>query len=419
MSNRQFAILAAAGCLVLMVLAVIAVPLALLLPGWLKAGSPEAVLPAKVAVAPQEIETPRAVPTFTPAPRVTERQPAEERPAQTPQGLREQSTELTRLYEQFSPGVVSIQVFAQRGGLVGRGTGSGFILDVQGHIVTNNHVVSGAQQVTVIYYDGIEAVAEIVGADPDSDLAVIRVDPETFPEGVGPLSLGDSDQVRPGEWVVAIGNPFGLGGSVTLGIVSATGRLIPSGATTFSIPQAIQTDAAINPGNSGGPLLNLDGEVIGVNAQIATGGGQANVGVGFAIPSNVVRRVAPSLIEAGSHQWPWMGVEGTSVNLLIQQANGLEMQRGAYINRIVSGSPADQAGLRGSTGQTSVQGITVPTGGDVVIEANGQPIRDFADLLVATAFSDVGDQMQLTILRDGERITATVTLTARGTPRQG
>jgi 2-alkenal reductase len=418
MSNRQFAVLAAAGCLILVVVAVIALPLVFLMPRW-QAGSPEVSIQAEATVVPRAIETQQAAPTFTPPPRVMEQPPAEERPAQTLQGLQQQGVDLTRLYEQLSPGVVSIQVFAQRGGLVGEGSGSGFILDAQGHIVTNNHVVSGAQQVTVIYYDGTEAVAEIVGVDQDSDLAVIRVAPKTFPEGVGPLPLGDSDQVRPGEWVVAIGNPFGLGGSVSLGIVSATGRLIPSGATTFSIPQAIQTDAAINPGNSGGPLLNLDGEVIGVNAQIATGGGRANVGVGFAIPSNVVRRVAPSLIEAGGYQWPWMGVEGTSVTLLIQLANGLETQRGAYINRIVSGGPADQAGLQGSTGQAIVQGITVPTGGDVVIEANGQPIRDFADLLVATAFSDVGDQLQLTILRDGERITETVTLTARGTRQQG
>jgi serine protease Do len=418
MSNRQFAILAAAGCLALVVLVVIALPLAFLLPGWLRAEAPRAVVQGEVTVAPQVIETQQALPTLTPA-ALAERQPAGERPVQALQGLQQQGTDLTQLYEQLSPGVVSIQVFVQRGGQFGEGAGSGFILDEQGHIVTNNHVVSGAERVTVIYANGIEADAEIVGVDEDSDLAVIRVDPQTFPEGVGPLPLGDSDQVVPGEWVVAIGNPFGLGGSLTLGIVSATGRLIPSGTTTFSIPQAIQTDAAINPGNSGGPLLNLDGEVIGVNAQIATSGGQANSGVGFAIPANVVRRVAPALIETGSYQWSWMGVEGTSVNLLIQQANDLETQRGAYINRIISGSPADRAGLQGSTGQTSVQGITMPTGGDVVIEANGEQIRDFADLLVATAFSDVGSEMRLTILRDGERITETVTLAARGSQQQG
>ena len=419
MSNKQFAILAAAGCLALVVLAVIALPLAFLLPGWLSAQAPEAGVVAQATVAPQVIETQQALPTFTPPAGVTERQPGGERPVQVLLGLQQQGTDLTQLYEQLSPGVVSIQVFAQRGGQIGQGAGSGFIIDEQGRIVTNNHVVSGAEQVTVIYHNGIEASAEIVGTDEDSDLAVIRVDPETFPEDVGPLPLADSDQVVPGEWVVAIGNPFGLGGSVTLGIVSATGRLIPSGATTFAIPQAIQTDAAINPGNSGGPLLNLEGEVIGVNAQIATGGGQANSGVGFAIPSNVVRRVVPALVATGRYVWPWMGVEGTSVNLLIQQANDLETQQGAYVNRVVPGSPADQAGLQGSTGQTTIEGVTVPTGGDVVVEANGQPIRDFADLLVATAFSEVGDEMQLTIIRDGERVTETVNLAARGTRQQG
>jgi len=418
MSNKQFAILAAAGCLALVVLIVIALPLVLYLPGRLSAQVPRAAAQTTPTIAPQVIKTQQALPTLTPRPRVTEGSRTREPAVGAVQGL-QQGVDLTELYQQLSPGVVSIQVFMRLGPQVGEGAGSGFILDERGHIVTNNHVVSGAERVTVIYASGIEAEAEIVGVDQDSDLAVIRVDPATYADGVGPLPLGDSDQVAPGEWVVAIGNPFGLGGSVTLGIVSATGRLIPSGATSFSIPQAIQTDAAINPGNSGGPLLNLDGEVIGVNAQIATGGSQANAGVGFAIPSNVVRRVAPSLIETGGYQWPWMGVEGTSVNLLLQQANDLETQRGAYINRVISGSPADRAGLRGSTGQTSVQGIIVPTGGDVVIEADGEQVRDFADLLVATAFRNVGDEMQLTVLRNGERITTTVTLAARGSTSVG
>ncbi|HHX45156.1 MAG TPA: trypsin-like serine protease [Chloroflexi bacterium] len=412
MRNRQWAILAAIGCLALVVFVVVALPLVFFLPGWLRAEVREDAGTAQATVAPEVIETQQAVPTFTPSVTMQQQQSPEGRTVQALLGL-QQGTDLTRLYEQLSPGVVSIQVFARRAGQVGEGAGSGFIIDEQGHIVTNNHVVAGAQQVTVIYFNGIEARAEIVGTDDDSDLAVIRVDPTTFPEGVGVLPLGDSGQVVPGEWVVAIGNPFGLGGSLTLGIVSATGRLIPSGATSFAIPQAIQTDAAINPGNSGGPLLNLDGEVIGVNAQIATGGGGVNSGVGFAIPANVVRLVVPSLIATGSYQWPWMGVEGTSVNLLIQDANDLETQQGAYIDRVVPGSPAAQAQLQGSRGQTSVGGITVPTGGDVIIEANGTQIRDFADLLVVTAFRNVGDQLELTILRDGQEITETVTLAPR------
>jgi 2-alkenal reductase len=317
---------------------------------------------------------------------------------------------LVNLYKQLNPGVVSIQVHIERGPISGSAAGSGFILDNAGHIVTNNHVVAGATQVTVIFYNAIEAEARIVGTDDDSDLAVIQVD--RLAEGAHPLPLGDSDQVQVGEWVVAIGNPFGLSGSMTVGIVSAVGRMIPS-ETPFTIPQAIQTDAAINPGNSGGPLLNLRGEVIGVNAQIATGGSPASAGVGFAIPSNVVRLVVPALIERGAYDWPWLGIQGTSVNLFIMRANRLETQQGAYIDSVIQGSPADRAGLRGSTGSRVVNGLEVPVGGDVIIEADGRPIRDFSDLLVAVAFKRPGDPLTLTILREGQRQGVTVTLAPR------
>jgi S1-C subfamily serine protease len=236
---------------------------------------------------------------------------------------------------------------------------------------------------------------------------------DELPEGVHPLIVGDSDQVEVGEYVIAIGNPFGLGSSMTIGIVSAVGRTIPTGVTPFAIPQAIQTDAAINPGNSGGPLLNLKGEVIGVNAQIATGGTQANAGVGFAIPSNIVRRVAPVLIESGSYQWPWLGVEGTSVNLVIMRANNLGTQEGAYIDGVVPDGPAAEAGLQGSSGTKQEDGFDVPVGGDVVIEADGKPVADFSDLLVDIAFKNPGDVIELTILRDGQRQRVTVELAAR------
>jgi len=291
---------------------------------------------------------------------------------------------------------------------------SGFIIDTDGHIVTNNHVVGGATLITVVYHNGQQSFAELVGTDPDSDLAVIRV--ENLPPDAHPLPVGDSSSVRPGDWVLAIGSPFGLGNSMTLGIVSAVGRIIPSGAPPFNIPQVIQTDAAINPGNSGGPLLNLQGEVIGVNAQIATGGQTAaNAGVGFAIPSNIVRRVVPVLIESGSFQWPWLGVSGGNVTLLTQQANDLPVQQGAYIDEVVANGPASRAGLRGSSGTRAVQGIDVPTGGDVVVEVDGEPIADFASLLDATTSRNPGDSMALTILRDGQRIRVNVTLDARPT----
>jgi S1-C subfamily serine protease len=319
---------------------------------------------------------------------------------------------LQALYEQSNPGIVSIVVSGvRRGALRGRGAGSGFIIDEQGHIVTNNHVVAGATQVTVIFYDGHEATATIVGTDPSSDLAVIKV--KQLPEGTHPLPLGDSDQVAVGEMVVAIGNPFGLGNSMTVGFVSALGRTIDSGATQFSIPRAIQTDAAINPGNSGGPLLNLKGEVIGVNAQIATEGVAANAGVGFAIPVNTVRQVVPALVESGSYSWPWLGISGTSVNLLLMQANDLDTQRGAYVDDVISNGPAAEAGMRGSSGTRKIDGIEVPVGGDVIVAVDGTPIASFDDLLVEIAARQPGDRVELTIIRNGQRQELTVTLAAR------
>lgn len=318
---------------------------------------------------------------------------------------------LSNLYETVSPGVVSISVLINNGGQNGQGAGSGFIFDQSGHIVTNNHVVDNANVVVVIFHDGTEAEAEIVGTDVDSDLAVVKVD--QLPESAHPLPIGDSTSVMTGDWVVAIGNPFGLNSSMSIGIVSAIGRTIPTGVTPFSIPMAIQTDAAINPGNSGGPLLNLQGQVIGVNAQIASGGSQANAGVGFSIPAQIVRRVVPTLIKVGAFQWPWLGVEGTSVDIFIAQANNLSLDKGAYIVRVVSGGPADQAGLQGGLEPVTVDGLEVPTGGDVVIEADGVLINDYADLQAFIAQKDPGTEIELTVLRNGEQQQITVTLAPR------
>lgn len=357
-------------------------------------------------VPPAVQETQQALPTLPPnengAVQVTP-------PSEQLFGLDEQL--LVNMYEQLNPGVVNITTFRAGAG----GQGSGFIIDDQGHIVTNRHVIANADIVTVNFYNTFEAYAEVVGVDPDSDLAIIRV--ADMPDDVYPLSLGDSDEVRVGELVIAIGNPFGLGSSMTLGIVSAVGRAIASGATPFSIPQAIQTDAAINPGNSGGPLINLRGEIIGVNAQIATAGTPANVGVGFAIPSNVVRRITPGLIETGAYHWPWLGVEGGEVNLAIQQANNLPTQTGVYISRVTSASPAERAGLRGTTGTTSVNGVSgIPTGGDVIIEANDMPILTMTDLLVAITSIGPGDILDMTIIRDGQEIQLQAELEARPVP---
>ena len=321
---------------------------------------------------------------------------------------------LTELYRALNPGVVSIRVFAQSPLGLGEGAGSGFIIDDQGHIVTNDHVVQGAEVVRVIFFDGFEAEAEVVGSDDDSDLAVLRVD--NLPDNVHALPIGDSNEVRAGEWVVAIGNPFGFDSSMTLGIVSAVGRAIPGLAPQFSIPQVIQTDAPINPGNSGGPLLNMRGEVIGVNAQIRNADGvRANAGVGFAIPSNVVRLVAPVLIEQGRYQWPYLGVSGPEygVDLALQRANNLPDQRGAYVHFVQPGTPAERAGLRGSSSERTVLGQPTPTGGDVIIGFNGEPIADFADMLSRIAFSQVGEEVVLTVRRGGETLEVPVTLAAR------
>jgi 2-alkenal reductase len=318
------------------------------------------------------------------------------------------------LYTQLAPGVVNIQVFARQQGDMGRGAGSGFVLDEEGHIVTNNHVIAGADFMTVVYFNGFQAPAEVIGVDPHSDLAIIRV--ESLPDGVRPLALGDSESVEVGEWVVAIGNPFGLGSSLTVGVVSALGRTIASGATPFAIPHAVQTDAAINPGNSGGPLLNMNGQVIGVNAQIATGGTSGtNSGVGFAIPVSIVRRIAPVLIETGTYGWPWLGIRGDSVNYFISQANNLESQNGAYIDEVVGG-PAAAAGLRGTTGTATVQGFAgVPVGGDVIVEFNGEPIADYSELQLLTTQQEVGEVITLTVLRDGERVEVDLELEPRPT----
>ncbi len=419
MKTRRFALIAGLGCAVVILIGALVAGALFFLPirTYLGRVVQERATPSPATISASEVtrEVAEAVPTLTPVPLESE-DGATDDPAQSPgteegaQPSRISQGSLASLYEEASPGVVNIRVYVEQGGMTGQGAGSGFIIDDEGHIVTNNHVVAQATVVTVIFYDGFEARAEIVGSDADSDLAVLRA--EEMTEGATPLRLAESDAVRPGDWVVAIGNPFRLGGSMSLGIVSAVGRAIPTGETPFSIPQAIQTDAAINPGNSGGPLLNLDGQVVGVNAQIASSTG-TNSGVGFAIPSDVVRRVAPTLIERGSYAWPWLGVTGGPVNLMVQEANGLSTQEGAYIALVVENSPAARAGLQGASGEQSVLGQDVPVGGDVVVEADGQPIQDFTDLLVYVAFKRPGDAVTLTILRDGSRQEVTLELAAR------
>ena len=357
--------------------------------------------PLQFLVNPSESSTPVSTPTLIKSEVATAavETPTIELPSVSTSVEQISSQYLNELYEMTSPGVVSIYVLGNDAMPGGRGAGSGFIYDDSGHIVTNNHVVANAGLIMVVFHDGKREEAQVVGRDPDSDLAVIKV--EQLPDKVTPLSLGNVDEVDSGDWVIAIGNPFGLNSSMSIGIVSAVGRMIPSGATPFAIPRAIQTDAAINPGNSGGPLLNLEGQVIGVNAQIASGTGM-NVGVGFSIPADIVQRVIPTLIEIGEFQWAWLGVRGTSVNFFIQEANDLSVKRGAYLVAVVPGSPAAIGGLEGAEELVTVEGLEVPTGGDVIIEVDDTPIESYSDLQIYVAEQEPGTTVTFSVLRDGE-----------------
>ena len=333
--------------------------------------------------------------------------------------LTSEEATLIELYQRVNPSVVNLTVFAATttDELAPFSQGSGFVYDSAGHIVTNAHVVHGAERIEVNFYDGRTRPAELVGVDLYSDLAVVQV--ADLPESVAGLPLGDMDQLAVGQTALAIGNPFGFNGTLTRGIISALGRTI-EGLTIFNIPQTIQTDAPINPGNSGGPLLNLKGEVIGVNAQIRTADEtRANSGVGFAIPVSIIKRVVPDLIETGVHEWTWVGIRGSSVTYGIAQALNLGDDRGAYISQIVAQGPAEKAGLRGSDGTTTLEGLTYETGGDVIVAIDGQPVNTFDDLLVYVALQTrPGQEVQLTVLRDGKTIKVPLTLEARPAEQQ-
>ncbi|HEY8426661.1 MAG TPA: trypsin-like peptidase domain-containing protein [Limnochordales bacterium] len=323
------------------------------------------------------------------------------------QALQPSEQALVDLYRRVAPAVVRLS----RGASVG----SGFVYDVQGHIVTNRHVVAGASTVEVTFLDGTVMEGEVVGTDPDSDLAVVKI--ERLPPGVEPLVLGDSTAVQVGQTAIAIGNPFGLSGTMTVGIVSGLHRTVPAfarGSAGFVIPDVIQTDAAINPGNSGGPLLDSSGAVIGVATAIALGSPfPAFAGVGLAVPAHLVKRVVPSLIAKGSYEWPWLGVSGVSLTPELARANGLPPDtRGAYVVQVVPGGPAAAAGLRGSTRERGADFL--PVGGDVIVAIDGSSIASFDDLLVYIArYTSVGQRLQVTVLRDGQRLDVPVTLTAR------
>jgi serine protease Do len=334
-------------------------------------------------------------------------------PIQLPAITVDEEALLIELYRRANPAVVNIITYSNQGNFIqSEGQGSGFVYDNQGHIITNSHVVHGADAIEVIFSDSTTLEAELIGEDLHSDLAVIQV--KTLPGDVQPLPLGDIGEVAVGQTVIAIGNPFGLGGTLTRGIVSALGRSIPA-LTAFSIPQAIQTDAPINPGNSGGPLLNLRGQVVGVNAQIETSdGSRVNSGVGFAIPVSIVERVVPSLIQNGKYEWGWLGVVGGTINPTMIEAMKLPVQKGAYISQVVNNGPAERAGLLGSRDEVVVEGRRTEIGGDIIVAIDGKPVSSFEDILIYIALNTrPGQKVVLSIIRDGEAQDITVTLEPR------
>ncbi len=291
-------------------------------------------------------------------------------------------------------------------------TGSGFVIDDDGHILTNNHVVSGASKVTVKIGDGDTQDAKVVGADPSSDVALLQVGDT---DGLKPLQLGDSSSVHVGDPVVAIGNPFGLDSTVTSGIVSALQREInaPNG---FSISDVIQTDAAINPGNSGGPLLDADGRVIGINSQIETGGSsQGSVGIGFAVPIDTADDVAHQLISTGEVKRAFLGVSGADVTPDLAKALNLPSDHGALVQQAYQGGPAARAGLEGGTTQATVGGAQVALGGDIIVKVDGKDIEGMDDVVSAVNDAEPGDKITLGILRDGKPQEIEVTLGERPT----
>ena len=295
--------------------------------------------------------------------------------------------------------------------------GSGFVWDTQGHIITNNHVVEDANKISVMFYDDTIVPAEIVGTDPDSDLAVIKVDVPA--DELKPVQMADSTQVQVGELAIAIGNPFALQNTMTMGIVSALGRTLPTESNStdglsYSIPDIIQTDAPINPGNSGGVLVDDTGKVIGVTAAIESST-NSSAGIGFVIPSQIVQKVVPALIDTGHYDQPWIGISGTSLVPDLATAMGLESdQRGALVFDVTAGSPADKAGLQGSTKQVTINGQTAFVGGDVIVGVDGQPVRNFEDLVAYLANSTtVGQTITLSVLRDGKETQIDLTLAAR------
>ncbi len=321
--------------------------------------------------------------------------------AEAESGVPSKGLSVAEVVKRKSPAVVSISNETTQGGSLG----SGFLIDAAGHIITNAHVVDSASKTTVTFKDGTEAEGTILGVDTSTDVAVVKID--KVPTGVSPLPLGNSGGLTVGQEVVAIGNPYGYSGTATTGIVSALERVIksPSG---FTIQNAIQTDAAINQGNSGGPLFDRDGRVIGINSQIASKNG-GNVGIGFAVPIDTVRPIVASIIASGTAQHAWIGIQGRELTPGLAEKLGLVGKRGVIVASLDDRGPANDAGMKAADSADAA----VPKGGDLIVAINGTPIADMADVSKAVASRKVGDQITITVLRDGKSETLTLTLKDR------
>ena len=317
---------------------------------------------------------------------------------------------LTDIFEKAEPGVVRVNT--QRNQTINDvgGVGSGFVFDKRGHIITNAHVVNDSTKTIVTFLDGRSYNAEIIGIDEYTDIGVIKVNADL--KLLQPLSLGDSSNLKVGEPITAIGNPFGLSGSMTSGIISQMGRLLPSGSG-YSIPDVIQTDAAINPGNSGGPLLNMRGDIVGINTAIQSTTGEFT-GVGFAIPSQTVAKIVPTLISEGEYNHPWIGISGRDIDPDMAKVLGLEEALGFLVITVVEDSPAWDAGLIGSDKTIEVEGREYSIGGDIITAVDGIDVRKIDDILIhLQRVKTVGDEMDLEILRDNRTTNVTIVLQER------
>ena len=314
---------------------------------------------------------------------------------------------LIDIFEKSEASIVQVSVV--RGESDG-GMGSGFVYSDEGYVITNQHVVQDAERVMITFLDGEAYIGNVIGTDRDLDIAVVKVEPtNTY---LQPIKIGDSSKLKVGEKIAAIGNPFGLSGSMTSGIVSQMGRLLPQ-ETGYSIPAVIQTDAAINPGNSGGPLINMKGEVVGINTAIQSATGEFS-GIGFAVPANTVKKVVPVLIQDGEFKHPWMGISGTDVDPELAEVRGLNSSKGFLVVSVIEGSPAETAGLLGVTETKETDGREFALDGDIILSIDGETVRKISDILVhLQREKSVGDEMVLSVNRGGEILELTMVLEER------